>query len=774
MSTKTLTSVSQLERHIRKVAENSDLKVLSFDIFDTLIFRKVADNAVIDASCNWLSQELTKMQIEPVGDILKSREQSYLKIAARNQNAGSDKDATLREFVGEWLKNLAGENDKRFKSLANKLLEFELKLECELSYTDPELLDLLRRLKGEDFKLIYCSDMYLGSELIDKLLQHHGYGDIFEARYVSSDHRKFKWSGKLYREILRHENIEPEAILHIGDNSYSDGKIARKNRIPAVILKNKANLKRKRHLQKLYDSYKTNSQTGGTFLATSCRQGIFEISNQNQRLGFEIVAPLFVAFVHKTCQQIKERNIRKVYFVARDGLIFKKIFDLIAPMIWSNGDLPESFYLEVSRASVFPAFSREINLDDFRKWIEQNEKRETLTSCLKRYGVDDEGLSQLKNHAAAIDFGAELFTRDLVSGPVRDFLLSPVLEEIIRQTSTTSAKRLELYLERKNFFTSSSNALIDIGWSGSTQTFLAEIFKERKDCPKLEGFYFALKKDAMKNQSDKNILRAMISDGSKSGFYSWSAFSFLHCLELLCSAPHGTITGYDDSGQPLMMADSNPVRIAEKKNEATIRQIHQAVLLYAKIHIQLATAFNIDPDSMVSYAQTLLHRIARHPEIDEASLLLSLIFSDSFGREDSDLLGRNFSGKSLSSRLRGIVKNEHQNAQWGRGVVETYQLPFAGIAYAIGGAYRLMSNNTDNDSGNTKTNGKSSLTQFLNTVKESLLSSTRKANAESHKIDPLGLPFNNTDLLFYELERMVVNTLLKSKGLKTFDKDGLG
>ncbi|WP_170839170.1 HAD-IA family hydrolase, partial [Escherichia coli] len=79
-------------------------------------------------------------------------------------------------------------------------------------------------------KIIFISDMYLGKSFLAKILHKNGYEE-YDNLYVSSEHRVKKHSGELFDYVINDLGIEPQTILHIGDNVEADVKKAKSRNI---------------------------------------------------------------------------------------------------------------------------------------------------------------------------------------------------------------------------------------------------------------------------------------------------------------------------------------------------------------------------------------------------------------------------------------------------------------------------------------------------------------------------------------------------------------
>jgi FMN phosphatase YigB (HAD superfamily) len=183
------------DNDIIKLIENS--KVVSFDVFDTLLIRPY---------------------VVPT-DLFKHMELHYdadgfydarikAESVARKLNKEKE-DVTLDEIY----KCISPE----FKYLKNK----ELLFEKQMLMKHPKNYDIYRAAVNMNKKIIVTSDMYLPSDFLKDVLKKNGY-DHIDAVYVSGEYNKAKWSGNLFKQVIKDLKINPEEVLHIGDNKQAD------------------------------------------------------------------------------------------------------------------------------------------------------------------------------------------------------------------------------------------------------------------------------------------------------------------------------------------------------------------------------------------------------------------------------------------------------------------------------------------------------------------------------------------------------------------------
>lgn len=103
------------------------------------------------------------------------------------------------------------------QSYAASLRGIELDYEKTQLRANQRVVEIVREAAERGIRLVYASDMYLGSAEIDELLESCGVDLPFAGRYSSADSGLSKRAGPLYRLIACEQGIAPARCLHVGD-----------------------------------------------------------------------------------------------------------------------------------------------------------------------------------------------------------------------------------------------------------------------------------------------------------------------------------------------------------------------------------------------------------------------------------------------------------------------------------------------------------------------------------------------------------------------------
>ena len=206
----------------------SQYDIVSFDIFDTLLFRTVGKPEDVFA--------LVEQQTVIAGF---ARERVRAEYSAREKvrKRTNTTEVALDDIYAELI-SLYGEQ-------CDPLKKQEIQTELSCCYANPFMLDLLNELHRQGKKVIAVSDMYLPRTIIEEMLHKCGFTQLSDI-YVSCEHGVGKADGRLF-QIVR-DRYPNSSIVHVGDNYRSDAIGGKQCKVQGIhYIKSRINkMKRKR------------------------------------------------------------------------------------------------------------------------------------------------------------------------------------------------------------------------------------------------------------------------------------------------------------------------------------------------------------------------------------------------------------------------------------------------------------------------------------------------------------------------------------------------
>ncbi len=295
-------------------------KIISFDIFDTLIVRPCISPSDIFSLAGRAAGYSGAFS-----DIRRACE-----AAARRENAEHE-DITAESIYSVMARCLA-----LSKEQSSRLSDAEK--DCEFSLLRPRnsVRKIYEAAKNAGKDIIIISDMYLSSAFLDKILGNCGYTG-YKKLYVSSEYDAAKNSGKLYRIVaddLKKQGVSPSEVLHIGDNHGSDVDKARRNgfsacHIPSTI----SAADRDPYFRMLLT---LNGKKGdNTFLiGFSLHRAFDALSAQPCGDAFihdigktteMVLAPLMMSFAANVLSDCRKNGVKRLVFLRKDGCFFESV-----------------------------------------------------------------------------------------------------------------------------------------------------------------------------------------------------------------------------------------------------------------------------------------------------------------------------------------------------------------------------------------------------------------------------------------------------------------
>ena len=186
--------------------------IYSFDIFDTVISRKVGSPCGVFCA---MAEDLRRNGRNLVPGAIINRFCDFRVEAERIAHVSCPADEISLDMVYDRLKEIVPVLTPESIDLMKNL---EIETEVRLSFAVPDTLERIRQLQESGERVILLSDMYLSHDTIKRMLHHASPLLAKLPLYLSSDFQAAKWSGKLYKIVAEQEHCSPEEIVHVGDN----------------------------------------------------------------------------------------------------------------------------------------------------------------------------------------------------------------------------------------------------------------------------------------------------------------------------------------------------------------------------------------------------------------------------------------------------------------------------------------------------------------------------------------------------------------------------
>lgn len=334
--------------------------VISFDIFDTLLCRKV-------------------YQPDDVFLLMKSEDICNDFVFFReNAKKVLHKEATIYEIY-DYIRKKCLLSEEETQELLLREIQKEKQVLCRRE----QMVECFRQCIQLGKQVYLVSDMYMTKEILEDILKWNGI-DGYTNLFISCEYNISKATG-LFHVLKSH--IGNQACLHIGDNHERDYLCAIQAGIDAFEIMSPIRMMEISTYQSwlAYTNSIENRVTLG-LLASKIFNNPFSLVNskgkpyvdQTYDFGYIYIAPLVLGFLSWLVNVLKEEKNKNttILFASRDGYLFQKIYQKIKEK-FPQLELPKDIYFLISRRNIMEA-------------NEQKEKRTAYLNYIKQIGIFEE------------------------------------------------------------------------------------------------------------------------------------------------------------------------------------------------------------------------------------------------------------------------------------------------------------------------------------------------------------------------------------------------
>lgn len=425
----------------------------------------------------------------------------------------------------------------------------------------------VQMLRAQGKHVYFISDMYLPPEQIMAMLAHCGY-EPFDGGFVSSSYGVQKRSGGLFRRFLRETGLHAGEVLFIGDSLRADVLGAALAGIRAW------------HLPvPVMPDVSFPESALAAFLANR-RDAL---PSAGEKLGFEVLGALEIAFCRWIHEQRQRNPNGRVYFLARDMYLTRAIYHCLYPE-------EETFYLEVSRRSLCP-------------WFLQQKEYALLAQALPRQQLTGAQIADYCGSACPPSFAQQSY--DLKSNEK----VAALQELFAALQSPEQAGLVQEYLHQSGV--REGDFLVDIGSGGTTQLLLQCLLGVRLFGLQLSG------DDRLQERLSFEGVSVFLSLKEKDARLYWVGQPM---LERLVSQDVGATAGYtrDENGTVAVCRDA-------QREEPRVAAVQRGILHFAKAW-QASILRDVPVSQQMAIAPFL--QMVRAPAVSQVTFLGKICVED--------------------------------------------------------------------------------------------------------------------------------------------------
>ncbi|WP_404840376.1 HAD-IA family hydrolase [Aeromonas media] len=204
--------------------------------------------------------------------------------------------------------------------LKQALRQAEIQVEREVLSVDPLARILIEKAQTHNKKIIFISDIYLPHEIVAGLIRDKYPSLIFTRLFVSSEIGLTKLSGSLFRHVVAQLGVEPEHIVHIGDNYHADFISAKQNGLNAIHFDGPKYTTDILEKEKRYQVQLPSGVMHARKLALlSMPKGLSAEGQFFYNYGTFILGPVLVAFAKWVIQRAETLDVGCILALMREG-----------------------------------------------------------------------------------------------------------------------------------------------------------------------------------------------------------------------------------------------------------------------------------------------------------------------------------------------------------------------------------------------------------------------------------------------------------------------
>lgn len=529
------------ENNINKLKHIIDEhEIISFDIFDTLVARKVARPedmlSIVEYKVNRI-KELSDF------DFLTKRKEA---------------EEVCRQIYGECLEidqiydQIQVHNDLT-NNIATMLKQLEIETELECAVARKDVLEAYHYCIKENKKVYLISDIHLNKENIILILKKFGikgYTNIF----ISCDMKMSKINGQLW-EYFYNLNIGKKC-LHIGDNQKADIINPKKYGINTFKVMNSYDMMLSStikdvaiNIHGLNDSILTGlflSRLFNSPFALNKYKGkpvIDDLFN----FGYLFFGPLILSYFIWLIKETRKDEVDKILFLAREGFSLEKLYSKIVKT-FNVEKVPEAIYFKTSRRMALVPSIR--TKEDIYEALENSFSGTLKELLFHRFGLvceDEIGDKQITNLSKEVLQIIEKYEKEIL--------------EIAKEERKNYLK----YIDSLKINNNKKIGLADTGVKGTIQYYLSKFIDAE-----FIGYYFTAYTGANNPYSLGEKIKALYPETLHSNSSNMLKYHIL--FESTLAAPEGMYIKLGSDGKFINGPIFSNQKIFKQK-----QQIHKGI-----------------------------------------------------------------------------------------------------------------------------------------------------------------------------------------------------
>jgi len=546
---------------VRQAIVNRSCSALSFDVFDTVLWRRVprpTDLFVV------LGARLRELNLAPPWltptQFREVRVQAERRARAAKESLGPE--VCLAEIWSAMPADL-------FDGHSYDLIAAELEAERELTVADSSIASLIELATEHEMPLALVSDTYFSEDQIRFLLDRDELQPLIKASLFCSQHYGVGKGSGLWPIVLDELGLRPEQVIHVGDHPLADDRIpgqlgirtAPYRRLDSRLVEV---LRREDEPIAEDDVAEGVDEQHGDFGITALRAKavLSDLPTSGHgpeeawRFGAGVLGPVLTGFAEWIADKAHREGIPVVWCPMREGeMLAALINNAAAARGWEVAAKPIWLSRHVLAIASLNPFDPDEVLDLLCK-----PHRPTVRQMLSMLDLRP---GEVPTLAAKLD---DVVDCDVLCKEISDTIAgSPHLQNRLAVTTTRMQERLLTSLQQCGALDAEPFVLVDLGWGGTIQRLLARLLRQSGPFRPPVGWYLVTHQAVIHALGQGLRVEGFLASAGHPRAVSDVITRSPEALEQIVSSLCGSLIGFEPDGSPVLgpFADS-PARQAER------------------------------------------------------------------------------------------------------------------------------------------------------------------------------------------------------------------
>jgi hypothetical protein len=385
----------------------------------------------------------------------------------------------------------------------------------------------------------------------------------------------------------------------------------------------------------------------------SARQAISASSDRDEALrdvAAGVAAPLLTGFILWVLQRARHEDLKRLYFVSRDGQILLEIARRLRDRVDSTCELR---YLHASRQAWWVPAASAVVSEQLEPFV-TGTGEVSLRTILARLSIEPEeigeGLERLGFRES--DWSRDLSTR--ARQEIREIIHDGVLRQIIERSMAPKRELLSRYLKQEGLLEGEDWALVDLGWRGTLQKALGHLLAHSHAGPP-RGLYFGIITNPFLGVATPSLdassgpMEGYLFDERSDRGLATVGSEATQMIETFCTGTDGALIGYQGQGERVTPVLATPVN--RPALEAGLPLVRETICRFSEELALGPDVVNADADVRPA-TSAILKAFWRSPPRSAAAAWATFPFELNLARTESTCLATRFSWRDVAIVFR--------------------------------------------------------------------------------------------------------------------------